>query len=359
MLGGSSVNMEMGAAAQRRRLEIPDGGEGRGGGGGVDRISGLPDAVLGDIISLLPTNDGVRTQILARRWRHLWRSAPLNLDCQGFRNNQADIAGIVTQILSAHQGPGRCFRVPAQLIHRVPDTMDAWLRSPALDNLQEIDFYHTSFEARVVVQDPLPPPASVFRFSGSLRVATIGKCHILDGLAETLRFPELAHLGIESVRISEAALQSLISSCAALECLFLNKSFGFSCLWINSSCLRSIGLGYEHYRGPLPWFKELIIEDAPRLEKLLYAESIAGLNLSVISAPKLATLGCLSNFGISSRVLFGDTAFQGLRAESLMTVVRNVKILAVNLRVFDLDKVIDLMKCFPCLEKLYVKVQIL
>jgi hypothetical protein len=49
----------------------------------------------------------------------------------------------------------------------------------------------------------------------------------------------------------------------------------------------------------------------------------------------------------------------GLRIDNLATVVRTVKILAIHMPFFDQDSVIDLMRCFPCLEKLYAKEVIL
>uniref|UniRef100_A0ACD5W6U6 Uncharacterized protein n=1 Tax=Avena sativa TaxID=4498 RepID=A0ACD5W6U6_AVESA len=42
----------------------------------VDRISDLPEGVIHHLLSLMPAHGAVRTCVLARCWRHLWRSAP-------------------------------------------------------------------------------------------------------------------------------------------------------------------------------------------------------------------------------------------------------------------------------------------
>jgi hypothetical protein len=62
--------------------------------------------------------------------------------------------------------------------------------------------------------------------------------------------------------------------------------------------------------------QELIVEDAPCLQSLLHQDFDYGLHVSVVSAPKLETLGCLSDgFYISgqddlSRIVFGSTVIQ-------------------------------------------------
>ena len=42
----------------------------------VDMFGPLPDEVLCHVLSFLPSREAVQTCRLARRWRHLWRSAP-------------------------------------------------------------------------------------------------------------------------------------------------------------------------------------------------------------------------------------------------------------------------------------------
>uniref|UniRef100_A0A0E0EIX3 F-box domain-containing protein n=1 Tax=Oryza meridionalis TaxID=40149 RepID=A0A0E0EIX3_9ORYZ len=70
--------MQQGAAGQAPRRDDGEaaGPSGGGGGGGEDRISALPDAVLGRIVSHLKTWQAVRTSVLSKRWRDVWASAP-------------------------------------------------------------------------------------------------------------------------------------------------------------------------------------------------------------------------------------------------------------------------------------------
>ncbi|RCV09250.1 hypothetical protein SETIT_2G012100v2 [Setaria italica] len=212
----------------------------------TDRISRLPDAVLGDIVTLLPTRDGARTQELSSRWRHIWRSAPLNLDLvrlTSFKYSRCVrvSASEITWMLSAHRGPGRRFCTELQhleLHDRCPAAvLDGWLRSPALDNLEELEF-HYGFSS-------LPPrpqlPASVQRFSSTLRVAKFAGCSFPVGNAGALHLPVLKQLSLMDATISESSLQALLGGCPALQSLLLSDNSGYSRVRIMSRTLLSIG----------------------------------------------------------------------------------------------------------------------
>uniref|UniRef100_A0ACD5UFQ9 Uncharacterized protein n=1 Tax=Avena sativa TaxID=4498 RepID=A0ACD5UFQ9_AVESA len=313
---------------------LPPGAEGAE--EGVDRISGLPDAILGDIISLLPTREGARTQTLATRWRHLWRSAPLNLDYRDLPAERDVLIALISRILSAHAGSGRRLCISVQHLGHEPATVDAWLRSSALSNLQELEF------CRPATRSPALPPA-VASISSSLRVATISNCRLPDGISETLHFPQLKQLTLEEVSISEGSLHRVIAGCPVLEYMLLNRSFGFNCVRICSPILKTIGI-----RRGEPYLRKIIIEDAPCLERFLQLDIYDKLDILIMSAPNLAIMGCLSY----KDSCFSD--FQGWRAV-FPTVLYTIKTLFIYVDSNSVDMLLSFMSCFPCLEKLYIQ----
>ncbi|AAG13047.1 Hypothetical protein [Arabidopsis thaliana] len=42
----------------------------------VDSISSLPDVILQENLSLIPTKFAIRTSVLSKRWRHVWSETP-------------------------------------------------------------------------------------------------------------------------------------------------------------------------------------------------------------------------------------------------------------------------------------------
>jgi hypothetical protein len=189
--------------------------------------------------------------------------------------------------------------------HLRGDRADAWLRSPALDNLHELELCHLVSCPQAT---PQPPPPAAFRFADTLRIATIGECRLTESTVQTLHFPKLHKLALKRVSISESSLHTMIAACPALECLLIKSSSGFRCVRINSSTLRSIGVEGCSHRQELK-FGELVIENAPCLESLLQLGSSECLHIAVISAPKLETLGYLSS-DYSTRLVFHSTVIQ-------------------------------------------------
>ncbi|KAM3309855.1 hypothetical protein ACQJBY_030882 [Aegilops geniculata] len=332
--------------AAEKRARSGDGDE-----TGDDFISGLPDVVLGSIISLLPTKDGGRTPVLSRRWRHLWHSAPLNLEvtlapvrtssrCVPARTSFRVRPSAVSEIISQHPGPARRFylRCPGAGDPGADDLCaqaESWLHSPALANLEELDISYANPQL-------LP---SALHSASTLLVAKMSYCGFPDDIVPSMNFPLLKQLSLMNVSISEDVFHHLLSGCHALESLYVSDVFGVGCLRISSPKIRSIG--FSSYRQK----RELVIEDAPRLVRLLIVNRLFFVyncvTIQTIRAPKLEILGPLLPFVFK-------LVSQGISPVSSANSMRTMKILALGSSGYELDAVLNILRWFPCLEKLYV-----
>ena len=150
----------------------------------MGRISNLPDVILEEITSLLPTKDCCRTQVLSTRRRPIWRTAPLNLD-----HRQISVLpefDLLKAIISSHQqGPVQRLYISTRYLLSTPGMVDAWLTSPEFEKLQQFRLYHYHEPEH---QEFLPTPSlSILCFSSSLHTATIAQCHLPDDLVQMLR----------------------------------------------------------------------------------------------------------------------------------------------------------------------------
>ncbi|CAL4964415.1 unnamed protein product [Urochloa decumbens] len=158
------------------------------------------------------------------------------------------------------------------------------------------------------------------------------------------------------VTISERSLHAMLSSCPALNSLMLTGNFGFRKFVINSLKLKRVGMYFGRSNTEIE-LEELIVVNAPCLEILHQRGPFEGnMRISIVSAPKLKILGRLTDN--ISKLELGTTVFEGPRAIRVATTMRSVKVLALRLHSLSLHLAINFMKCFPCLEKLYIKTHI-
>jgi hypothetical protein len=108
-----------------------------------------------------------------------------------------------------------------------------WLKSSTLDGLQELTFHGG--------RPPRSLPLSALCFAPTMRIAAFFFCHLpkIDA-GPMLVFPQLKHLRLQEVVISEAVIHHLIIGCTALVGLEINVVHELTSAHIVSSIIHTL-----------------------------------------------------------------------------------------------------------------------
>ncbi|SPT17637.1 unnamed protein product [Triticum aestivum] len=152
-------------------------------------------------------------------------------------------------------------------------------------------------------------------------------------------------------------MEPLLRGCIALEYLHVQAINGLSTFLITSMTLRTIYVCCWCGRKTSQKVDHgVVIQDTPSLERLLVVDQEGPTRINVISAPKLTVVGYSSDK--YSELVIGSRAVQKMIPTSLTPKLHTVKLLALESIGPDLEQVVNFLRCFPCLEKLYIEIRL-
>ncbi|XP_018455101.2 F-box/LRR-repeat protein 13-like [Raphanus sativus] len=227
----------------------------------VDWISSLPDCLLSQILSNLPTNDVVKTSTLSTRWRNLWKQVPsLDLTIIDFPDHTTTFVPFLDTFLDLNNSCLHKFKLKYDCDGEI-DHLSRWINTLVKRKVKHIDVIDDSFASW-----DFPIPTTLYTCESLVSLK-------LSGM--TLPNPDLVSLpSLKTIYLTiakfadELALERLISRCPVLESLGIERSFcdDVVVLRVRSRSL----LRFSHFSDCSDDLdEELVVEiDAPRLEYL-------------------------------------------------------------------------------------------
>ncbi|CAA7027701.1 unnamed protein product [Microthlaspi erraticum] len=246
-----------------------------------DLISKLPDSLISQILLYLRTKEAVRTSVLSKRWKSVWRLIPgLDLDSSLFPNYCAFVS-FVERLLGFYREEKSClhklelFIVQDWKIGNDQHRIARWIDFVATRKLEHL---HVGFRlAKLMWREVMP--LSLYVCETLLHLTLY---HVSLGSFKSVSLPRLKTMQLgENVYVNEASLELLISSCPVLEDLSIVRrpDDNVKVLRVHSQSLTRLHIELEfcvaddEVEGSVEDFDDEnsgILIDAPRLKYLTF-----------------------------------------------------------------------------------------
>ncbi|KAL1221695.1 F-box/FBD/LRR-repeat protein [Cardamine amara subsp. amara] len=350
---------------------------------GEDRISLLPDHLLCQILSNLPTKNVVTTSILSTRWRNLWLWVPLlDLNVDDF-TDLTTFLSFATRFLDFYE---------ESCLHKLKisfkrDDLDlcpliSWIKDATMRKIHhfEVDC-GLSFYIHVV-----PLTFYTCETLVSLRLHFVKLVQ-----SELASLPNLKVMHLEkNIYIDNETVENLILSCPVLEDLTVIRNieydFGMEVLRVRSQTLNSFNLVLDSTKS---WYSSTrddymkVLIDAPRLEYLSLKDD-QSVSFEISNLGSSAEVDIDVSFNMTSLLDLNDSLkisatgklLTGLSSVRDMTLSRttskiichylkhermpqfsNMKRLNVKLYVSDIEMLPKFLESCPNLESLILKMR--
>ncbi|XP_060198786.1 F-box/LRR-repeat protein At3g03360-like [Lycium barbarum] len=259
-----------------------------------DRISELPDALLVQILSLLPTKDAVASCVLSNRWRYLWNSIHnFHFAGSNYYNKVENFVSLVDHVLT-HCTCSKIKKFQLDLPENPEWNFDSnisqWINFAVEREVEDVVL--CSYDEDVTFELP------ICICTCSSLITLDWRCCVLDN-ESVIEWKSLKSLKLDYIFVDDDDLAKILLGCPALETLELSFFDGFRRLEITSSNLKRLTLArhwwfYGRVEDPL----EII---APYLQHLEILGDLEYLKCRLVDVSSLVTarltfnITCITN----------------------------------------------------------------
>ncbi|KAI0529667.1 hypothetical protein KFK09_002221 [Dendrobium nobile] len=196
-------------------------------GRGEDRISNLPESVLKSIITMMPLKSAIRTDVLSKKWRNLWKYSLSTATALDFADDLAnnlsatDFVETVNRYLSLHVSKKlerfHLFFSPFDLF---ASDIERWISYAIGKGVRylDIDLSQGEFSHG---RSPFELPSSLFDCDTLIDLSL--RCCNFKTPLNFSNFGGLQSLSLSHSNISEEILQSILTECSLLQSLSLRS----------------------------------------------------------------------------------------------------------------------------------------